>query len=531
MEEKQHNQRKWAIIGSIFAGVLLLILIIANKNALSRWTDGFLRLLRPTLIGLVLAYLFNPIFRFFERKVFFRLRAPAFRRTVSMICTYLTVLLLISAIVLLIVPQLIESILEFVKEYKVKLAAVIDRINDALTAINGLIERFTGTTGFFEPLPDDAIQESLGKNFNLESLSNKFGELTQLLSAIASGLTDVIFAVFISVYMLASKEKRYAQVMKCRRALLGTKANAIITRICTVADRTFGGFVEGKLAGCLIVGIILWIAFVIFQIPYAPLLAAFIAIANFIPMVGPFIGAVPSILTILLTDPEKAIPFLIIVVLVQQIDSNIITPKIVGDNTGVSALCVLIAIVFTGALWGVVGLLLSVPIFATLLTLVDEFTVSRLQKKGVPSGLENYYADDIIVAPTQDSHAATGSLGRKLERAAIRAKTREEQHEKITGRDRIVRRLYRFLKRHHFFSEVTEDNLTRISAEQTAKLIERDALQELVRIKEEANSAAENTDVQADVPTEEDLAQQPDDTTDAHADAQPEPTTESVVHD
>ena len=491
MEEKQRNQKNWVVIGSIFAVALLLIFIIANIEALNGWTTGLMRLLRPTLIGLVLAYLFNPIFRLFERRIFSRLRPPAFRRAISLICTYLTVLLAISAIVLLIVPQLIESILTFARNYESNLAAVVERVNGLLMAINRLIERFTGSVSFFDPLKENAIQENLGKLLNFEALSDKIGALSQQLSNIASGVADVIFAIFISIYLLTSKEKRYAQVMKCRRALFSTKTNAVITRICTVADRTFGSFAEGKFVDCLIVGVILWVSFAIFHIPYAPLLAAFIAIANFIPMVGPFIGAIPSIITLLLTEPEKAIPFLVIVVLVQQIDSNIITPKIVGNNTGVSALCVLIAIVCTGAIWGVVGLLLSVPLFATILTLVDEFTVARLQRKGIPSGLENYYAADIIVDPAKYSHATMDNLSRRFERAAIRVRAREEQDEQITRKDRMIWKTYQFLQKHRFFGDATEDDLARISAEQAAKAIERDAMQDFSKIEKQTQEIDE----------------------------------------
>ena len=144
-----------------------------------------------------------------------------------------------------------------------------------------------------------------------------------------------------------------------------------------------------------------------------------------------------------------------------------------------------------GAIWGVVGLLLSVPLFATILTLVDELTVARLQRKGVPSGLENYYAADIIVDPAKYSHATMDNLSRRFERAAIRVKAREKQDEQITRKDRMIWKAYQFLQKHHFFGDATEDDLTRISAEQAAKAIERDAMQDFSKIEEQTQEVGE----------------------------------------
>jgi predicted PurR-regulated permease PerM len=480
MQIKQDTQKRWIKYGTIFAIALFAILVISKAKALTGWGEGLLLLLRPTLLGLVLAYFCNPVFRFFERRAFLRLSPPAFRRALSLICTYLILFLVVSAIVWLIVPQLIESIMAFASNYNQHLSSIIEKVNGFLASINATIEQFTGMPAFFEPLKETAIQEAV-ENFFKNDFSNAIPSLGEQISGLISIVADVIFAIFISVYLLASKEKRYAQVMKVRHALFSTNTNATITRICTVADHTFGRFVEGKLVDCLIVGVILWVSFATFHIPYALLLAAIIAVTNFIPMVGLFIGAVPSIIILLLTSPEQVFAFLIIVVLVQQIDNNIISPKIVGDNTGVSALCVLIALICSGALWGVVGLLFSVPLFATLLTLIDELTVSRLQKRGVPSGIENYYAADTIIDPTKHAHSNTDNLAKKLERAAIQIQAKEEQNQTITRKERFLANVYRFLLNHRFLNAATESDVIRSSARQAAKTIERDASQWLAQ--------------------------------------------------
>ena len=506
MQIKQDTQKRWITYGIIFAIALLMVLVISNTKALTGWGNGLLLLLRPTLLGLVLAYFCNPLFRFLERRVFLRLRPAAFRRTLALTCTYAILFAVIGAIVWLIVPQLIDSIVDFAADYNQNLSAIIEKINRHLANLNVTIERVTGLSAFFEPLKENAIQEAVSA-FMENELSGMIPNIGEQLSGLVSVVADLFFAIFISIYLLASKEKRYAQVMKVRHALFGTNANATITRICTVADRTFGRFVEGKLLDCCIVGVILWVTFAIFHIPYALLLAAFIAVANFIPMVGPFIGAIPPLVILLLSNPEKVLAFLIIVILIQQIDSNIITPKIVGDNIGVSALCVLIAVVCAGSLWGVAGLLFSVPLFATVLTLIDDFTVTRLQRRGVPSGLENYYASDVIIDPTKQSHT-NGNLAKKLERAAIQIQAKEEQEQPISGKERFVRNIYRFLLKHRFLNAATEIDVIRSSTHQAARAIEKDAAQQLEELRANAAEEAALEESAADAPIVEPAPEQ-----------------------
>ena len=488
MEEKRRSRGQLLAIGAICAVFLLLIVIVSNIDTLGTWFRGALMLLRPILIGLALAYLCNPIFRFFERKVLFRLRPPAFRRALALTLAYLVILLLLAAIVLLIVPRLIDSILLFASNYSVNLSSAIDQINHFIDLINAPIHRISGDPAFFEHVPEDAVQQLFATIFTPERFAALF-ELAQplsLITAFTSIVTDVIFAIFISIYLLASKEKRYAQIMKLRRAIFGDTVNSVITRLCTVADKTFGSFLEGKMLDCLIVGVLAWISFAIFKIPYALLLATLIAVFNLIPMIGPLIGAVPSVAILLLSDAEKAIPFLIIVILLQQLDNNVISPKILGDNTGVSSLCVLIAIITMGAVWGMVGLFLGVPIFASILVLIDELTVSRLQKKGIPSGLENYYASDIIIDPVKRSHPNAENLLQRLERSAIRSRTKEESGERLSGKDKLIRSVYRFLRKYRLLGELTEEDQARLSAEQTAKTAMKDAAALYARIEEES---------------------------------------------
>ena len=201
-------------------------------------------------------------------------------------------------------------------------------------------------------------------------------------------ITDIIFGLFISIYLLAGKERIYAQVMRTRKALFNQRINERITRVCDIADRSFGGFLRGKILDSTIVGVLVYIIISIMEVPYALLIAVLIGITDIVPVVGPFIGVIPSAVIILLTNPIKVIPFLLCILIVQQIDGNIIAPKILGENTGVSSLCVMIAITVMGAIWGLAGMVLGVPFFATIIELTNEFLNKRLQKKGLPTEIE-----------------------------------------------------------------------------------------------------------------------------------------------
>jgi len=176
-----------------------------------------------------------------------------------------------------------------------------------------------------------------------------------------------------------------------RRAVFGDTLNRKITDICEVADRSFGGFLRGKLLDSTIVGVLVYIIISIMQVPYAVLIAVIIGITDIVPVIGPFIGVIPSAVIIFLTDPIKVIPFLLCILIVQQFDGNIMAPKILGDNTGVSSLCVMIAITIMGAIWGLAGMVLGVPLFATVLELTDRYLRQRLKEKNLPSGTEHYY--------------------------------------------------------------------------------------------------------------------------------------------
>ena len=481
-EEKKFDRKKvW--VGIIVSALLLLaIVLIANLEKLNNWFSSVLLLFRPILIGLCVAYLCNPFFCLFERKVFSRMRPPSLRRTISLICTYLTALLILALILLLIIPQLIEGIIDFAKNYNTYISSAISQINLLFARINSFAARITGNGNFLNYLNEESIRESALGFFDkknggfmdyLKEMDVKF--LAEKIGNTLGALTDTLFGIFISLYLLSTKEKRYAQVMKLRRALFSDTVNSHITRFCTIADRSFGGFLEGKLIDSLIVGFLTYFVISILGVPYAILIATFIGVTNIIPVIGPLIGMIPSALLLLLSAPGKVIPFLLIMFVIWQIDNNIVAPKILGNNTGVSSLCVIVAITTMGSLWGFWGMLLGVPLFATALALLDSYLETRLQRKGFPSGVENYYAADAIVDPTKNAHPVTDKLAHKLEKSALRLRNKQENGESLTRGERFGLVVYRQLHKYRIITELTDVGQARFAAQEAAKAAEVEA--------------------------------------------------------
>lgn len=398
------SKASWITAVSIAALIILILTVIIHLNSINAWLGRVLLLLRPLLIGLVVAYLCNPFFRFYERKLFSKISPVPLRRTVSLIATYTTLFAIFAALLLLIIPQLISSIMSFLNSYESYLFSTVEDINEIIAWINAKSPPAEGTDPRIPLLDASELLRSFDEFFHSVNLDPDqivkylspefFSSLLTLFESIASIVTDTIFGLFISLYLLVSKEKRAAQILRMQTALFSDEVNARITKVVTTADRSFGSFLKGKLLDSSIVGVLVYIALSILNVPYAILIATIVGITDIVPIIGPFVGVIPSAVIILLTDPSKVIPFLLCILVIQQIDGNIIAPKILGENTGVSSLCVMIAITIMGSLMGLVGMIIGVPLFATVGELFSSYLDGRLEKKGLPSDTQ-YYQDEV----------------------------------------------------------------------------------------------------------------------------------------
>lgn len=477
----------------LIAGGFLLLLMIAFYREINAWLAIVIDIFSPVILGLVFAYILNPAFRLLERRVFYRVYPSAARRAISLLLTYVIAILLAALIALLILPQLISTLMNFISNYQVYIDGAIASVNGVIDGINNTIFKFFNIKKALGHV-DASIVATLFDNI-LSDLSEQIPMLTSKASLFLSGATDVIFATFISVYFLASKEKRYSQVMKFRNAIFSNKVNQRITKICTTANNLFGKFVEGRLLDSLLVGLLTYVVISIFQIPYALLIASSIAVWNMIPTVGFLIGFIPAFIILLFTDATLLIPFTLIMFVIYQIDSNIISPRIVGYNTGVGPLCVIIAICTMGAAFGLVGLIIAVPLFATLIDISNNFTEERLRHKRMPDDTENYFAPDLSL---DYLHMAKSQIGRFIIRIEKRALHINNQiasgyEASLSKKDRNFIAAYQRARKMNLISEVPPEVLVQFSAESVEKSIRSQSNNRYNEILEEA---MEETDFQ-----------------------------------
>ncbi len=467
------KKKFWTISGIVYATLFLLVILLINLSAVNEWLSGVLGVLRPVIIGLVLAYLLNPFFRLFEKKVFKKIAPFGVRRCLSLIFSYLALFLILFLLILLIVPQLIDSIGNFANNYESYLNTTTHQINGLIDWLNN---RLSPGSDLIPSLKDNALQNAISKffsslNLNRDTLANyvttdNLFTVFNIASNIFSIITDTIFGFFISIYLLATKEKRYAQIMRLRRALFSDSINEKITSFCTTADRSFGGFLEGKIIDSTLIGILTYLFISIFDVPYAILIATIVGITDIVPVIGPFIGVIPSAVIILLTDPPKVIIFVLCILVIQQIDGNIIAPKILGENTGVSSLCVIIAITTMGSLLGLVGMILGVPLFATVLSLADSYLEKRLQKKrGINS--------DTPAQSAPKSPPPKKGLISRFKRKAIRLqenRAAEGGEGDLTKLEKIQLDTYALAVKYRIFSESSDEAVARFTADKAALL-------------------------------------------------------------
>lgn len=396
-KSKHRFQKRWVFFGAL-AVLFVVAYCIANFDNFASVFAKIGAVITPLVIGVVIAYLCNPILKFYEYIVFRKLKRKGnLRLGISLLCTVLTALGILAIIIAMIVPELYESIMELVKNYQTYL-------NSLLSFVQSIIDKFEldvdvsdvqKLTQFLVDMfgsVEDAIAKILPTLQGFMVDTDLIGNIWSFLGELFNTFKNLILGIFIAFYILSSKEKRFAQIEKFRAAFFSEKTNGKITEVVALVDKTFGGFLKGMLLDALAVGVVTFILLSICRVsPYNLLIATICAITNIIPVFGPFIGAIPSGLIVLITNPEKFLLFIVLVIIIQQIDGNILCPMIQGNNTGVSSLAVLIAITVMGGFFDIPGMIIGVPVFAVIIELCKRAIEERLVKQNKETDTTHYY--------------------------------------------------------------------------------------------------------------------------------------------
>lgn len=415
----------FGILAVIFVGIFFL----ANIPSVSSFLSDIGGLLSPIFIGCVIAYLCNPILEFYEYRVLRRMSKTGIRRGLSLLLAILTMVALIALLLLMIVPELIDSIKNLATNYEYYLDSLLGVVQNIINALAKEFEFGTDVIQDVQQLKDMLFQflgegeDLMNKILSFVSEKNVVGEGIGLVIAIVSTFFDIILGVIIALYILSSKEKRIAQIRKFRKAVFNDKQNSKITEVVGLVSHTFSGYVFGVLIDALVVGVLTFILLTIFNVsPYNLLIATLCAVTNIIPVFGPFIGAIPSAFIVLISNPSKFFIFIILILIIQQVDGNLLCPKIQGDNTGISSLAVLVTITIAGSQWGFIGLLVGVPVCAVIIELVKRFLENRLEAMGAPTDTVAYYPEDALGNAEKDVHYEHTGLLYQYEHSSLKPK-------------------------------------------------------------------------------------------------------------
>lgn len=374
-----------AVSAASIAGITLLF----GYSTVGHFLKSAVHILEPIIVGFIIAYLFNPMMKRIEglvsRLTDKKKERPVLRRVISLIAVYLLYSVILTVILLLVVPQVISSCND-----------LIDRFDGYILKFESLLSGLSSKFPFINSKRIISLTQKIADNSS-ELISKLIPRLTTSVSAFAGYVKNALLGIVLSVYFLYSKEMLAKQFKRIVYAIFSKKnsgrADSFMSFLRT-SDMTFGGFITGKLLDSLIIGILTFIILIIFRIPYSSLVAVIVGITNIIPFFGPLIGAVPSVFIILIAEPVKALWFIIIIIVIQQLDGNVIGPMIIGESTGLSSLGVMAAITIMGGLMGIPGMFIGVPLFALIYMLLKRLLTFIESKRKISAESSNAAGDD-----------------------------------------------------------------------------------------------------------------------------------------
>ncbi len=413
-----------------FCCCILFFFMIYRYHGLADYWKQIVNILQPVIIGLVLAYLLNPVMKFQEKYLLCYLeprmkdRHKAWKAARS-IAIFGSLIFLIGIFVLLI-ALILPSV-------RTSIQGVITKLPEEINNLVEWIEDFSKGDTEIAEVARQAIEK-------ISVIMQQFweeGVITQAQAYLASITSGVIYGVkfvmnilvgiIISVYVMASQEIFAGQAKKIIYAIFRpVRANVIINTV-RKSNEIFGGFISGKLLDSAIIGALAYVILAIMGMPDTILISVIIGVTNVIPFFGPFVGAVPSFLIIVLQNPIQGIYFLIFIVVLQQVDGNIIGPKILGNSTGLSSFWVVFAILVFGGLWGFPGMLLGVPIMAVIYYIIQNLVGYFLRKRGLAEDTDSYiYLTGVDRQTNELLYEHTGEKKEeKPQRKAVRIKKKK----------------------------------------------------------------------------------------------------------
>jgi len=396
-----------AVFGAISLSVAFFFILYQFPVIWAKMKE-IMEILASFVYGSVIAYLLRPMCNwytiFFEEVLPKRMRKAA--NGLAVMLSMATGLLIVYTLIIMIAPQLYASIMNLVNTLPEKVEKYILWMTEVFGENDELIATLQNA---YNSLHTEI--EAWIKNTLLPQISG----VIDIVSGVGQGvlkvgnfLLDMLIGLIVAVYLLLSRKKFAKQSVMLIRSMLKPKWADLVLEEVAFIDKMFGGFIDGKIVDSAIIGVLCYFGCSIFKFPNPLLVSAIVGITNVIPFFGPFIGAVPATILILLEDPIKGLWFIVFVFALQQLDGNIIGPKILGDRTGLSSFWVLFGIILFGGLWGLVGMVIAVPLVAVIYDLIKKFVYRGLKKNNCIEVWDEYngvYGSEKPIEPPKDPAA------------------------------------------------------------------------------------------------------------------------------
>lgn len=433
----------------VIAASVLFAISISNFESVMTLFGSILGIFTPFIYGFAFAYLLSPIMNFFEKRCFRVLftkisekrsknkiiteqeqknKEVSIKRTsrvLGVVATMLFATICLVGLVSAVLPQLVETITSIVNNSPAYLRQANNWISDLLKDYPQIEEFVSDFITNFTTYITDFLRTGL-----LPQVSDIVSNISSGIMNTIGTVLNIVIGYIMCIYLLNGKELFAAQGKKMLYSLLSVSGANLILRNIRHIHKTFGGFITGKMIDSLIIGMIFFVILTVFDFPYVVLISVILGVTNVIPYFGPFIGAIPSALLVLLIDPVKCFYFIIIVVIVQQFDGNVLGPLILGDNTGLSSFWVIFALLVGQSMFGFIGLIIGIPLFAVLYSIIKARISRRLEKKDMPSDTNVYRKIGYI---DKDSGETITLEQLRLEEEKTAAEKRKRKNKKTSS--------------------------------------------------------------------------------------------------
>lgn len=393
----------------VIACAILFYMALNYIGLVGKALRSLVTILSPFIWGLVISYLLNPLVRTLEKKLFGplcrriyakskRSNGEGLARGLSVLFSEIFMLAIVTGLFFLIIPQLYSSIETII----VNSPVYIDKLTTWATK---MLTDFPELRSYVTQMLGDINQDLMSwlQTSVLPGLGSLLSNVGTGVKYVVTGVYNLVIGIIVSVYILSDSETFTANAKRILYSLLTPEMAKKLLEGLDFTDRTFVGFLNGKLLDSAIIGLICYIVCAILDMPYVLLVSVLVGVTNIIPFFGPFIGAVPSALVILMVSPLKCLIFVIFVIILQQVDGNIIGPKILGSSVGINGFWVMFSIIMGAGLFGFWGMLLGVPVFVVIYTAVNSAIDRKLRRSDLPHSTEDFknieYIDPVSLQP------------------------------------------------------------------------------------------------------------------------------------